>query len=294
MPSYLRNFGTRVAQLKETIKRDRAMQKCQARAVKMSIFKLKTPKNNYMICENDENAPSIMPLFTEISGQNDSECKTLNTNGLPILALRNMVLFPGVAIPVNVGRPKSLQLIKDAQNNRTPIGVVCQQNASVEDPGKDELYEIGVISEIIKILEMPDDSTTVILQGKMKRFHIDEVTETFPYMRANVSLESEILPDAGDKEFEALVSALKDLTFELLKNIGEQAKELIFAIRNIDNAHYLINFLAANIPLSSSQKQELLNLGNIKERLFKLYEMPACTLLATGKVERVGSRDDAI
>ena len=238
----------------------------------MSIFN-HTPKNNYMICENDENTPSIMPLFTEISGQNDSECKTLNTKGLPILALRNMVLFPGVAIPVNVGRTKSLQLIKDAQNNHTPIGVVCQRDAAVEDPGKDDLYEVGVIGEIIKILEMPDESTTVILQGKMKRFRIDEITETFPYMRANVSLENEILPDANDKEFEALVSALKDLTFELLKNIGEQAKELVFAIRNIDSAHYLVNFLGANIPLSATQKQELLTISNIKERLFKLYEM---------------------
>ena len=238
----------------------------------MSIFN-HTPKNNYMICENDENTPSIMPLFTEISGQNDSECKTLNTKGLPILALRNMVLFPGVAIPVNVGRTKSLQLIKDAQNSHTPIGVVCQRDAAVEDPGKDDLYEVGVIGEIIKILEMPDESTTVILQGKMKRFRIDEITETFPYMRANVSLENEILPDANDKEFEALVSALKDLTFELLKNIGEQAKELVFAIRNIDSAHYLVNFLGANIPLSATQKQELLTISNIKERLFKLYEM---------------------
>ncbi len=180
-----------------------------------------------MICENDENTPSIMPLFTEVSGQNDSECKTLDTNGLPILALRNMVLFPGVAIPVNVGRPKSLQLVKDAQNNHTPIGVVCQRDAAVEDPGRDDLYEVGVIGEIIKILEMPDDSTTVILQGKMKRFKIDEVTETFPYMRANVSLLDEIMPEPDDKEFEALVSAMKDLTFDLLKNIGEQAKELI-------------------------------------------------------------------
>ena len=238
----------------------------------MSIFN-HTPKNNYMICENDENTPSIMPLFTEISGQNDSECKTLNTKGLPILALRNMVLFPGVAIPVNVGRTKSLQLIKDAQNSHTPIGVVCQRDAAVEDTGKDDLYEVGVIGEIIKILEMPDESTTVILQGKMKRFRIDEITETFPYMRANVSLENEILPDANDKEFEALVSALKDLTFELLKNIGEQAKELVFAIRNIDSAHYLVNFLGANIPLSATQKQELLTISNIKERLFKLYEM---------------------
>ena len=238
----------------------------------MSIFN-HTPKNNYMICENDENTTSIMPLFTEISGQNDSECKTLNTKGLPILALRNMVLFPGVAIPVNVGRTKSLQLIKDAQNSHTPIGVVCQRDAAVEDPGKDDLYEVGVIGEIIKILEMPDESTTVILQGKMKRFRIDEITETFPYMRANVSLENEILPDANDKEFEALVSALKDLTFELLKNIGEQAKELVFAIRNIDSAHYLVNFLGANIPLSATQKQELLTISNIKERLFKLYEM---------------------
>ncbi len=226
-----------------------------------------------MICENDESAPSIMPLFTEVSGQSDLECKHLNTKGLPILALRNIVPFPGVAIPVNVGRVKSLQLIKEAQNNHAPIGVVCQRDASVEDPALADLYEIGVVAEIIKILEMPDDSTTVILQGKMKRFRIEEITETLPYMRANVSLENEILPEANDKEFEALVSALKDLTAEILKNLGDQSKEMVFAIRNIDNPHYLVNFLGANIPLAPAQKQELLNINDIKARLFKLYAM---------------------
>lgn len=131
----------------------------------MSIFN-HTPKNNYMICENDENTPSIMPLFTEISGQNDSECKTLNTKGLPILALRNMVLFPGVAIPVNVGRTKSLQLIKDAQNSHTPIGVVCQRDAAVEDPGKDDLYEVGVIGESSRFWKCPTRVLLSYCKGK--------------------------------------------------------------------------------------------------------------------------------
>ncbi len=226
-----------------------------------------------MICENDENTPSIMPLFTEVSEQSDLDCKGLKTNGLPLLALRNMVLFPGVAIPVNVGRPKSLLLVKEAQEHHTPIGIVCQHDAAVEDPDQNDLFDVGVVGEVIKILEMPDDSTTVIIQGKMKRFKIDAVTHEFPYLRANVSLLNEVMPEANDKEFEALVSALKDLTFEILKTLGDQSKELIFAIRNIDNPQYLVNFLGANIPLSAQQKQELLEIDEIKMRLFRLYEM---------------------
>ncbi len=226
-----------------------------------------------MICQNDENSPSIMPLFTEVSEQSDLDCKDLKTKGLPILALRNMVLFPGVAIPVNVGRPKSLLLVKEAQERHTPIGVVCQHDAAVEDPDQNDLFDVGVVGEVIKILEMPDETTTVIIQGKMKRFKIETMTSEFPYLRANVSLLNEVMPEANDREFEALVSALKDLTFEILKTLGDQSKELAFAIRNIDNPQYLVNFLGANIPLSAQQKQELLETDEIKARLFRLYEM---------------------
>ncbi|HIU54568.1 MAG TPA: endopeptidase La, partial [Candidatus Gallibacteroides avistercoris] len=186
--------------------------------------------------------------------------------------LRNMVMYPGVALPVSVGRTKSLKLIKEAYAKKKFIGVVCQRDMNVEDPEQKDLYTVGSIAEIIKILEMPDNGTTVILQGK-KRFRINEITATEPYLRANVSFIEEIAPPEGNKQFKALISAVKDLTFSILKTIGEASREMVFAIRNIENIHYMINFLCTNIPIEASQKQELLEIDNMEKRTYLLYKM---------------------
>lgn len=126
-----------------------------------------------------------MPIFTEVTGDPDTSCKGLKDKDLPILALRNMVMYPGVALPVSVGRHKSLKLIKEAQTKKTYIGVTCQKSVDVDDPGYDDLFPVGVIAEIIKVLEMPDNSTTVILQGK-KRFFLNEITGTEPFLKGNI------------------------------------------------------------------------------------------------------------
>ena len=213
-----------------------------------------------------------MPIFTEIEGSVDLDCKGTEENDLPILPLRNMVMYPGVALPVSVGRTKSLKLIKEAYAKKKFIGVVCQRDMNVEDPEQKDLYTVGSIAEIIKILEMPDNGTTVILQGK-KRFRINEITATEPYLRANVSFIEEIAPPEGNKQFKALISAVKDLTFSILKTIGEASREMVFAIRNIENIHYMINFLCTNIPIEASQKQELLEIDNMEKRTYLLYKM---------------------
>lgn len=185
-------------------------------------------------------------------------------------AMRNMVMYPGVALPVSVGRAKSLQLIKEAYAQKQYIGVTCQKDMYVDEPEYKDLYEIGTIAEIVKILEMPDGSTTVILQGK-RRFHLDNLTTFTPYLRGNISLLEEKMPKSNDKEFEALISAIKDMTFNILKTLGEPSRELMFALRNIENSHYLINFLCSNIPLNTQQKQDLLNIDSVKQRAFSLY-----------------------
>jgi len=181
-----------------------------------------------------------------------------------------MVMYPGVALPVSVGRAKSLQLIKEAYAQKQYIGVTCQKDMYVDEPEYKDLYEIGTIAEIVKILEMPDGSTTVILQGK-RRFHLDNLTTFTPYLRGNISLLEEKMPKSNDKEFEALISAIKDMTFNILKTLGEPSRELMFALRNIENSHYLINFLCSNIPLNTQQKQDLLNIDSVKQRAFSLY-----------------------
>ena len=233
----------------------------------MSIIFNKDPFDN-----TEENDSPVMPIFTEIEGSVDLDCKGTEKNDLPILPLRNMVMYPGVALPVSVGRTKSLKLIKEAYAKKKFIGVVCQRDMNVEDPEQKDLYTVGSIAEIIKILEMPDNGTTVILQGK-KRFRINEITATEPYLRANVSFIEEIAPPEGNKQFKALISAVKDLTFSILKTIGEASREMVFAIRNIENIHYMINFLCTNIPIEASQKQELLEIDNMEKRTYLLYKM---------------------
>ena len=229
---------------------------------------LSSDKNLFF--DTDENT-SIGTIFAEIDGSPDIECPGLNETNLPILPLRNMVLFPGVTLPITVGREKSLRLVREAARKKHLIGVVCQKDMYNDDPSDiDDFYTVGSLGEIVKILEMPDGNTTVILQGK-QRFHLDEITSFYPYITGNISLHPEVLPAENDKEFEALLDALKDITLDVLKSMAEPPRELIFALRNMGNMFYLVNFLCTNIPFTPQQKQEFLDAATIKERAFALY-----------------------
>lgn len=224
-----------------------------------------------MFCDNDEKSSPIMPILTEMNALSDEDCAQVDSEDLPILTLRNMVLFPGVAMPVVIGRKKTMQLVKDAQHDHSSIGVVCQVDADVEDPAVDDLYPVGVVADVIKILEMPDDTTTVILQGK-RRFLMGEQIASEPYMRARVTLLEEEMPVKDDKEYEALIISIKELTLKMLRTIGDHTKEMAFAVNNIDNALYLTNFVCCNSPFDPAEKQVLLGIGSLKQRAFRLYE----------------------
>ena len=220
-----------------------------------------------------DEAPHIMPIFAEIKvyrdGQNDDDSAEICTNDIPILALRNMVLFPGITLPIAVGRAKSLELINTAQKQKLSIGVVCQKSGDTDDPGFNDLYDTGVVADIVKVLELPDNTTNVILQGR-SRFTLDCITATKPYLRGNITIDNDEFPEHSDKEFSALIVSIKELVLDILKNI-DGGKEMAFAIKNIDNVIYLINFLAANMPISPAQKQKLLQESSIKKRAYKLY-----------------------
>lgn len=218
-----------------------------------------------------EESSHIMPIFTEIKAIDPSEDKILfNESDMPILALRNMVLFPGVTMPVAVGRSKSLNLIKYAQKKNAVIGVVCQKDSDVEDPSIQDLYEYGVVADVLKVLEMPDNTTNVILQGR-SRFKLNYLNQEEPFLRGGITLIKDTLPRKNDKEFQALVLSLKEVTMELLQNIGDGAREMLFAIKNIDNPVYMINFLATNIPFCPQKKQILLEEKSVKTRGLYLY-----------------------
>ena len=218
----------------------------------------------------DDNIGIVMPILTECDVDEDfTDGIDKVGNVVPILPLRNMVLFPGVAMPVIVGRPKSMRLIKEAVHNKSLIGVVCQKEMNTEDPEYNDLYTTGVIADVVRVLEMPDGTTTVILQGK-KRFSLDALEETEPYLKGKITLLEDRMPDKTDREFEALISTIKDLTIKMLGSISEPPRDLIFSIKNNKNVLYLVNFSCSNIPSGASEKQELLLIGDLKDRAYRL------------------------
>jgi len=214
----------------------------------------------------EDDAELIPLLSTEDEEQINSE---KFPEEIPILPLRNTVLFPGVVIPITVGRDKSINLIKDAYKGDKTIGVVAQKNDKTEDPAIEELNNIGTIAFILKMFRMPDGNTTVIIQGK-RRFELKELTQKEPYLKAKVAEFKEAKPDKGEKEFEALVGSLKDIAQQIIKNSPHIPTEASFAMKNIDSPSFLINFISSNANISVLEKQKLLEVANLKERATNL------------------------
>ena len=190
---------------------------------------------------------------------------------LPILPLRNTVLFPGVVIPITVGRDKSIHLIKDYNKGDKTIGVVAQRSDSVEEPTEIDLYNVGTVAQIIKMLRMPDGNTTIIIQGK-RRFKIDEFIQTEPYHKAKVSAFDEIKPPKTDKEFNAIISNLKETSVQIVKISPNIPSDASFAINNIDSPTFLVNFISSNMNATTEDKQKMLEVANLKDRSLLVLE----------------------
>ncbi|MBK0378261.1 endopeptidase La [Mucilaginibacter segetis] len=184
---------------------------------------------------------------------------------LPILPLRNTVLFPGVVIPITVGRDKSIKLIRDANKGSRLIGVVAQQDVSIEDPTFNQLYKVGTVALIIKMLQMPDGNTTVILQGK-KRVLLKEEVQTEPYIKATLETFKET-KSKEDKEFKAMVSSVKDMAMNIIQLSPNIPSEAGIAIRNIESTSFLINFISSNMNADTAAKQALLETSSLRERI---------------------------
>ena len=210
----------------------------------------------------DEDTEFIPLLSSEDEDQMNSEKVP---EELSILPLKNTVLFPGVVIPITVGRDKSISLIKDAYKGDKIIGVVAQKNDTIEDPTIEDLNKIGTVAQIIKMLRMPDGNTTVIIQGK-RRFELKEVKQTEPYIRAAITAFSESSPLKEDQEFLALTSSLKDLAMQIVKISPHIPSEAGFALTNIESPSFLINFISSNMNASVEEKQKMLEVKDLKER----------------------------
>jgi ATP-dependent Lon protease len=204
---------------------------------------------------------------------------------VPILPLRNTVLFPGVVIPITAGRDKSIQLIKDANNSDKIIGVVAQKDKSVENPSPSDLYLLGTVAQILRVLKMPDGNTTVIIQGK-KRFEIKSIVEEKPYLKASIKPVKENTPDENDSEFKATIDSIKELALQIIQENPNIPSEASFAIKNIQSHAFLINFVSSNMNLTVNEKQEILSIVDLQKRAI------ACLKLMNLEYQKLALKND--
>jgi ATP-dependent Lon protease len=212
----------------------------------------------------------FLPLMSD--EDEDKISKEDTPDIMSILPLRNTVLFPGVIIPITIGRDRSVKLIKDAENGNNSIGVVSQKDFDTELPELKDLNEVGTVAQILKMLKMPDGNITAVIQGR-KRFKIEEMMQNEPYYKARVTDLKEVKPEKKDKEFSALVSSVKDLALRIIDESPNIPAEAAIAIKNIKNTSFIINFVSSNMNISLSEKQVLLEEVDLKKRAIKVLEL---------------------
>ena len=223
---------------------------------------------NLLDDQNDAHTEMI-PLLDE---SEDSPIECQDNDILPLLPLRNMILFPKVVMPITVGRKKSLRLVREVYQKEGELFVGTQINAKVENPALQDIYPMGTVARIVRILEMPDGTTTVILQGK-KRATATELVSENPFHTVRINIMDETGPAADDRVFTALVEALKELAIRIIKNSNSIPDEATFAIRNIEKPISLINFICSNFSISLSDKVKLLELNDLTERGYLLLDI---------------------
>lgn len=211
----------------------------------------------------------FIPLIT--SEEEETMNRQQFPDELPILPLRNNVLFPGVVIPITVGRDKSIRLIRDANAGNKIIGVVSQKNKEVESPEFEDLHSIGTVAQIIRMLKMPDGSSTVIIQGK-RRFEMEKPLQTEPYLRSKVRLLEEQRVDPKDKEMETAFTTIRELALQIIEESPNIPSEASFAIGNIESPTFLVNFISSNMNADVAKKQDMLEELDMKKRVEKVLE----------------------
>jgi len=225
--------------------------------------------NNILLPEIVDEEGEIIPIIADSEDMEMDDSQV--PDELPVLSLRNNVLFPGVVLPISIGRSKSVKLIRDAYEGDRIVGAVAQIDPEIEDPRFTDLHKIGTIGYIIKLLEMPDGSTTAIIQGR-KRIELIEAVKHNPYLTAKVVVRSEKKVKEDTREFDAIVSSLKDLSLKIIKLNPGIAQEASFAIKNIENKSYLINFICSNTDIKVKDKQKLLEANSLRDRGIMLLE----------------------
>ena len=232
-------------------------------------MKYKTVDQSYLsdIIENDT---EFLPLMSD---EDEAKISKENTpEVLPILPLRNTVLFPGVIIPITIGRERSVKLIKDADSGNKTIGVLSQKQFDTEEPVIEDLNVIGTVAHILKMLKMPDGNITAVIQGR-KRFFLNEIVSSEPYYKGKISELKEVKPIESDDEFDALVDSVKELALKIIEESPNIPTEASIAIKNIKNTTFAINFISSNMNISLSEKQKLLEEVDLKKRAILCLEL---------------------
>jgi ATP-dependent Lon protease len=228
-----------------------------------------TKQHKQIVMEIDDSNDSdeFIPI---IASEEDNDGENLSLpDELPILPVRNTVLFPGVVIPITVGRQKSIKLVKKAYKGDKMLGVVTQRKSNADEPNKDDLYGVGCMAVIIKMLTLPDGNTTIIIQGKRK-FELGEVVKEDPYMTAKVNYLTDATPEKKNKETKALLHSLKDAAMKIIKINPDIPQEAQIALENIESSSFLVHFLSSNVNIELHEKQELLEITEWKQRAEKL------------------------
>ena len=224
----------------------------------------------YMDSENEQ-ISMIAEISTEV--EDESTLKLEYDKEIPVLALRNMVMFPHVVMPVTIGRNSSLKLVNAAFKKKLPIALVCQLSAEVDDPGYQDLFHIGVIARVLRVFEMPGGNTTAIMQSAGPKIHLDNIVRTLPYMKGMVTpLEEEEVDEHSD-EFKALTESCKEQANKFVEKSERLAPDTAFAIKNLDHPMILVNFICANFPFNADEKVQLLRYNNLKDRMYRLIQI---------------------
>ncbi len=231
--------------------------------MKMNPFK----KNSIQTEDSESNVISFI-ASDFIDGNTDIDESGLKET-LPLLPLRNTIVFPGSTLPVSVGRKKSLALIRALGKKQRYIGLVCQKDAAIEEPEAGDLYRMGVLAEVIRVIELADDNLSIIVQAK-KRFEWQELTQTTPYMKATYLLQEGIKVQKDDKEYKAILDSIREAMVHMLQMLGEPPKELIQTILSDAFSGMLIGYCGTNLPIESREKQELLSIRDEKEQAYRL------------------------
>ncbi len=192
---------------------------------------------------------------------------------IPIMTLRNMVMFPSVVMPVTVGRKSTLKLVNNALKKKSSIVIACQTNSDVEEPGLNDLYQVAVVGKVLRIFEVPGGSTTVILQSNGPKVKLESITATRPYLRGTIELCNEVMAVEDTDEFKALIDTCRELAQKYIETSDRMSPDTSFALKNLDSNEILVNFICSNFPFSVEDKISLLEIDTLKERIYKLIQV---------------------